>query len=98
MSGNPAPVERGGRGGRATQARGGARRLWYLLLLVPFIAVLVPHFYTREEPRAWGIPFFYWYQFAWIVVSAILTWIVYVATTTSDAARSLGPGEGPADA
>lgn len=56
------------------------RHLWYLLLLVQFVAVLVTGIYTRENPKISGIPFFYWYQFAWIILSGILTFIVYVAT------------------
>lgn len=56
------------------------RQLWYLLLLVQFAAVLVTGIYTRENPKISGIPFFYWYQFAWIILSVILTFIVYVAT------------------
>ena len=31
-------------------------------------------------PELAGIPFFYWYQFAWVVVAAVLTAIVYLAT------------------
>jgi Protein of unknown function (DUF3311) len=56
------------------------RHLWYLLLLIPFPAVLVPTIYTRETPKLAGIPFFYWYQLAWIIVGGILTAIVYFAT------------------
>jgi hypothetical protein len=56
------------------------RYLWYVLLLLQFPAVLVPTFYTREAPKLGGVPFFYWYQFAWIVVSVLLTGLVYVAT------------------
>jgi hypothetical protein len=56
------------------------RHLWYLLLLVQFAAVLVTGIYTRETPKIAGIPFFYWYQFAWIPLSVILTGIVYLAT------------------
>jgi hypothetical protein len=36
--------------------------------------------YNRIDPRLGGVPYFYWYQFAWIAVSAALTGIVYVAT------------------
>jgi hypothetical protein len=67
------------------------RRLWYTLLLVEFVAVLIPSLYAREDPKAWGIPFFYWYQFAWIIGSAILTAIVYWATSTeASRARRVG--------
>jgi uncharacterized membrane protein len=67
----------------AVEARRGGfrvRHLWYLLLVVQFAAVLVTGIYTRETPKISGIPFFYWYQFAWIIVSVVLTFIVYVAT------------------
>ena len=56
------------------------RYLWYILLVIQFAGVLITGIYTRETPKLGGIPFFYWYQFAWIIVSAILTWIVYLAT------------------
>ena len=54
--------------------------LWYLLLLVPFVGTLWVPFYNAVEPRILGIPYFYWYQFLWIVISAALTAIVYFAT------------------
>jgi hypothetical protein len=53
---------------------------WYLLLAVPFVGTLWVPSYDRIEPRLGGIPFFYWYQFAWIFVGAILTFVVYAAT------------------
>jgi hypothetical protein len=56
-------------------------RLWYLILLIPFVATLWPPFYVHTEPELWGFPFFYWYQLAWIPASAICTGIVYFATT-----------------
>jgi hypothetical protein len=52
---------------------------WYWLLIVPFVALLVP-VYLKTEPTLGGFPFFYWYQFAILIVSAVLTWIVYRAT------------------
>jgi hypothetical protein len=55
-------------------------RLWYWLLAPPFIGLLWVPFYNRVEPRAGNVPFFYWYQFVWIGVSAILTAVVYFAT------------------
>jgi len=52
---------------------------WYWLLIVPFVALLAP-VYLKTEPALGGFPFFYWYQFAVLIVSAVLTWIVYRAT------------------
>jgi hypothetical protein len=52
---------------------------WRLLLLIPFVGVLWVPFYNSVEPRLGGIPYFYWYQFLWILISAGLTGIVYVA-------------------
>lgn len=57
----------------------GASRWWYLLLVVPFIATLWPPFYASETPTLWGIPYFYWYQFMWVLISAVLTGLVYLA-------------------
>jgi hypothetical protein len=73
--------------GRGTRTSPG----WYILLLVPFIAILWVPFYATAEPSLFGIPYFYWYQFLWIFISAVLTAIVYFATrevegaTTDDA-------------
>jgi hypothetical protein len=53
---------------------------WYLLLLFQFVAVLWPPFYNSAEPTWMGIPFFYWYQMAIVLVSAVLTAVVYFAT------------------
>jgi len=53
---------------------------WYLLLLVPFIGVLLPGFYNRMTPAVAGLPYFYWYQLLWVVITAILTAVVYLVT------------------
>lgn len=52
-------------------------RWYYGLLLPPLLLLWVPH-YNRIEPALAGIPFFYWYQMAWVVITAGLTWIVYL--------------------
>jgi hypothetical protein len=52
---------------------------WYLLFLVEFAVALWPPFYNRIEPTLIGIPFFYWFQLLWVVVSAVLTGLVYFA-------------------
>jgi hypothetical protein len=53
---------------------------WYLLLLVQFVFLLWPSYYNKVEPALAGIPFFYWYQMLWVIISAILIAIVYFAT------------------
>jgi hypothetical protein len=34
-------------------------------------------FYNDELPTLLGFPFFYWYQFAWVPLTALIIWIVY---------------------
>ena len=53
---------------------------WYLLFIIQYVAVLWPPFYNKAEPAFIGIPFFYWYQLLWVIISAILTAIVYFTT------------------
>jgi hypothetical protein len=53
---------------------------WYLLFIVQFVAMLWVPFYNRLEPSLGGIPFFYWYQLAWVIIGAVFTAIVYYAT------------------
>lgn len=57
-----------------------SKRLYYWLLLVPFVATLVPPFYARRTPELFGFPFFYWYQIVWIVLAALIVFFVYVQT------------------
>jgi len=58
----------------------GGWRWWYLLFLVQFVAVLWPPFYNRAEPYFMGIPFFYWYQMMWVIISAVITALIYLVT------------------
>jgi hypothetical protein len=53
---------------------------WYLALLPPFVGTLWVPFYNSVEPSIGGVPFFYWYQLAWIVVGTGLTGVVYFMT------------------
>ena len=62
------------------QAGMGHGRVWYWLLLVPFVAILWVPVYSGAEPSLAGVPFFYWYQFLWVLISAVLTAVVYFAT------------------
>lgn len=55
-------------------------RLWYVLLAVPLVALLYPPLYAKETPELFGFPFFYWYQFAWVPLTAGITYFVYRMT------------------
>ncbi len=55
-------------------------RSWLLLLLlIPFIVLLWPPLYSFREPAFVGIPFFYWFQLLWVIITALLTAVVYFA-------------------
>jgi hypothetical protein len=58
----------------------GHNRGWLWLLLVPFVTLGWPPFYNTIEPDLFGIPFFYWYQFLWVFLTPVLTWLVYLKT------------------
>jgi hypothetical protein len=57
---------------------------WYWLLVVPFVATLVPPFYAHRDPQLFGFPFFYWYQFVWIAIAAFIVWVVYAVTREAE--------------
>jgi hypothetical protein len=65
---------------REPQGRRKPSWAWYLLLLPAFVGVLWVPFFNSIEPMWAGIPFFYWYQFLWVLISSVLTLIVYFAT------------------
>ena len=48
---------------------------WFLM--IPVIALSWPPFYNTAQPELIGIPFFYWYQLLWVVLTAILTAVLY---------------------
>lgn len=49
-----------------------------VLVLAPVVALLWVGSYAREEPRLWGFPFFYWYQFLWVFIASACTWVSFV--------------------
>jgi hypothetical protein len=53
------------------------RSRWVLLLALPYLGLCFPQFYARATPALWGFPFFYWYQFAWVIAASALLGIVY---------------------
>jgi uncharacterized integral membrane protein len=57
---------------------GTRRRTWLrIFLLIPFIILLYPPFYNHLNPTFIGMPFFYWFPLAMIIVTAILTGALY---------------------
>jgi hypothetical protein len=47
-------------------------------LAAPFVGLLWVPWYARDEPRLVGMPFFYWYLFAWVPASAVLMFAAYL--------------------
>ena len=74
--------DRTGRRAGATR-RHEATTGWYWLFALPFVFTLLPFIYNTTSPELIGIPFFYWYQTAWIVITALITLAVYVKTRGS---------------
>ncbi|MEU2426012.1 DUF3311 domain-containing protein [Streptomyces sp. NPDC007851] len=46
-------------------------------LVAPFVAMLWVGSYARTDPTFIGIPFFYWYQMLWVLISTALTMTAY---------------------
>ena len=60
-----------------------ANTAWYWLFVLPFVFTLLPFIYNTKSPELIGMPFFYWYQTAWIVITAVITFFVYTKTRGS---------------
>ena len=71
--------------------RGGGLRVtpWNLLLLVPFLMLITPLF-NSVEPRLFGMPFFYWIQFAFVPVGVACVAVVYLRTRDAAAPEAGG--------
>lgn len=54
-----------------------------VLLLIPVIALMWVPLYARDEPRLFGFPFFFWYQFVWVFLCSALTWTAYRLTLSA---------------
>lgn len=54
------------------------RRAWALwLFALPFIAVLVPELFNFVHPKAFGLPFFVWYQLLAVIFGAVVAGAIY---------------------
>jgi uncharacterized membrane protein len=68
--------------------------LWVLIGVILVPAVVIPLWvplYDKTDPTLWGFPFFYWFQFAMILMAAALTVIAYVISQIAERRRR---GEG----
>ncbi|MFI7017771.1 DUF3311 domain-containing protein [Streptomyces sp. NPDC050164] len=63
-----------------------------LCLIAPFVAMLWVGSYAKTDPAFIGIPFFYWYQMAWVLISTLLTVIAYKLWQRDQRARSAAKG------
>jgi len=52
-------------------------RWWMLPLVLPYLALCFPQVYARTTPMLLGFPFFYWYQFLWVVLTSTIMALVY---------------------
>ena len=50
---------------------------WTLLLVLPYFGLCFPALYARATPALLGFPFFYWYQFAWVILASGIMGVVY---------------------
>jgi membrane protein implicated in regulation of membrane protease activity len=46
-------------------------------LLIPLVALMWVGSYAKVNPRLWGFPFFFWYQFLWVIICSALTYTAH---------------------
>jgi hypothetical protein len=71
--------------------RGPSAGLWALIVVILLPAVVLPLWvplYDKTDPKLWGFPFFYWFQFAMILMSAVLTMLAYFLSLVADRRRA----------
>lgn len=69
-----------------------ARVVIGVCLLAPFVALLWVGSYAKTDPAFIGIPFFYWYQMLWVLISTALTMTAYVLWRRDQRARAAAKG------
>ena len=86
-------AEAGRRGADGRRGASGLRTSpWNLLLLVPLLMLVTP-WINSDAPRLFGMPFFYWIQFAFVPVGVACVATVYLRTSDDDA--PVAPGAAP---
>ncbi|MHA1134618.1 MAG: DUF3311 domain-containing protein [Alphaproteobacteria bacterium] len=76
--------------------KGWLSRHWpRFLLIIPFALVAWVPAYNRVEPTLAGIPFFYWYQLAAILMGAVVVMSVHLLEKRIRRKGSGGPDDDP---
>ncbi|MFI5683967.1 DUF3311 domain-containing protein [Streptomyces sp. NPDC051636] len=68
------------------------RVLIALCLIAPFVAMLWVGSYAKADPAFMGIPFFYWYQMLWVLISTALTMLAHQLWRRDQRARRTAKG------
>jgi len=55
-----------------------------VLLIPPVVLPLWVPLYDKTDPKLWGFPFFYWFQFALILFSAVMTIVAFLLSQVAD--------------
>jgi hypothetical protein len=63
---------------KTSKARKRSRSRWIWLLALPYLGLCFPALYARNAPSLWGFPFFYWYQFTWVILTSALLGFAYL--------------------
>jgi hypothetical protein len=61
--------------------------LWVLILVLlipPIVLPLWVPLYDKTDPTLFGFPFFYWFQFLLILLSAVMTIVVYLLSQVAE--------------
>ena len=69
---------------RARRPSTGRWVLILVLLIPPVVLPLWVPLYDKTDPTLWGFPFFFWFQFALILVSAVMTVLVYLISQVAE--------------
>jgi Na+/proline symporter len=68
-----------------------------VLLAIAVVVPLLVSTYSKEEPRLWGFPFFYWYQLLWVFIAAGLVSISFQLVIREERKRRAAEGLGNPD-
>ncbi|GAB3928569.1 hypothetical protein GCM10011575_12780 [Microlunatus endophyticus] len=61
-----------------------------IILVAAIVLPLLTWTYSRDSPRLFGFPFFYWYQFIWVFLAAGACYLCYVLLRREARAHQAG--------